>query len=107
MKRTAMMAALALATTGAMAQEAKVNIGISGWTGFAPLTLAAQAGIFKKNRGAATIQKKPPQTRPPALASGDVQGAATPPPTRLGWDAKRAGPPPSLHTSKSSGAPCM
>ena len=33
----------------ASAQETKVAIGISGWTGFAPLTLAKEAGIFKKN----------------------------------------------------------
>ena len=41
-------AALAFTVTAA-AQETKVAIGISGWTGFAPLTLAKEAGIFKKN----------------------------------------------------------
>ena len=29
------------------AQETPVAIGISGWTGFAPLTLAKEAGIFR------------------------------------------------------------
>ena len=41
-------AALAYAAA-AGAQDTKVAIGISGWTGFAPLTLAKEAGIFKKN----------------------------------------------------------
>ena len=39
----------ALAMGSAHAQETKVAVGISGWTGFAPLTLAKEAGIFKKN----------------------------------------------------------
>ena len=39
-------AAFAFATS-ALAQDTKVAIGISGWTGFAPLTLAKEAGIFK------------------------------------------------------------
>ena len=35
-----------LVSAPALAQDVKVGIGISGWTGFAPLTLANQAGIF-------------------------------------------------------------
>src|SRR2546428_137856 len=38
-----------LVSAPAVAQDVKVAIGISGWTGFAPLTLANQAGILKKN----------------------------------------------------------
>jgi hypothetical protein len=30
------------------AQDTKIVLGMSGWTGFAPLTLADKAGIFKK-----------------------------------------------------------
>ncbi|MEN9559420.1 MAG: transporter permease, partial [Pseudomonadota bacterium] len=50
MKHT--LAALSLAvcacfTTTALAQDTKVAVGLSGWTGFAPLTLAKEAGIFK------------------------------------------------------------
>ena len=41
-------AAFVLATPAA-AQDTKVALGISGWTGFAPLTLAKEAGIFKKH----------------------------------------------------------
>ena len=39
---------LAVATP-AQAQDTKIVLGMSGWTGFAPLTLADKAGIFKKN----------------------------------------------------------
>src|SRR5256885_16247439 len=88
MKRTAMMAALALATTGAAAQEAKVNIGISGWTGFAPLTLAAQAGIFKKHGIDATLKKIPQQTRQLAIPSGGVQCARATAGPRVPWKAQ-------------------
>ena len=40
--------ATATFTAAATAQDTKVAIGISGWTGFAPLTLAKEAGLFKK-----------------------------------------------------------
>ena len=43
----------------ALAQGTKVAIGISGWTGFAPLTLAKEAGIFAKNGLDVTIKKIP------------------------------------------------
>ena len=50
-KASVIAAALAalLAGSAAHAAETKVSIGISGWTGFAPLTLAKEAGIFKKH----------------------------------------------------------
>ncbi len=56
------LAVLALAVGSASAQETKVAIGISGWTGFAPLTLAKEAGIFKKNGLDVTIKKVPPRS---------------------------------------------
>ena len=62
---------------GTLAQETKVAIGISGWTGFAPLTLAKEAGIFKKNGLDVTIKKIPQKDRHLAIASGDIQCAAT------------------------------
>ncbi|MGL4495132.1 MAG: ABC transporter substrate-binding protein, partial [Beijerinckiaceae bacterium] len=62
MTRT-LLAALALTSAVALAGPAsaqtKVNIGISGWTGFAPLTLAKEAGIFAKNGLDVTIKKIP------------------------------------------------
>ena len=52
-----------LVSAPAVAQDVKVAIGISGWTGFAPLTLANQAGIFKKNGLDVTIKKIPQKDR--------------------------------------------
>ena len=46
-----------LVSAPALADNVKVAVGISGWTGFAPLTLANQAGIFKKNGLDVTIKK--------------------------------------------------
>jgi NitT/TauT family transport system substrate-binding protein len=75
---------LALAGTAA-AQETKVAIGISGWTGFAPLTLAKEAGIFKQHGLDVTIKKIPQASRHLALVSGDIQCAATTIETYLVW----------------------
>ena len=78
--------ALALAVP-ATAQETKVAIGISGWTGFAPLTLAKEAGIYKKNGLDVSIKKIPQKDRHLAIASGDVQCAATTVETYIVWNA--------------------
>ena len=43
-------AVLFAAATPAAAQETKVAIGMSGWTGFAPLTLAREAGHLQEER---------------------------------------------------------
>ncbi|KFC75404.1 putative ABC transporter (Substrate-binding protein) [Bosea sp. LC85] len=75
-----------LAATGAQAQT-KVSIGISGWTGFAPLVLAKEAGIFAKNGLDVTIKKIPQKDRHLAIASGDIQCAATTVETWIVWDA--------------------
>jgi NitT/TauT family transport system substrate-binding protein len=81
------VAALAVACAGlAQAQETKVSIAISGWTGFAPLVLAKEAGIFKKNGLDVTIRKIPQKDRHLALASGDVQCAATSTETWIVWN---------------------
>lgn len=55
----------------------KIVIGMSGWTGFAPLSLAANAGLFKKNGVDAEIRMVPQLERHLALASGAVQAVAT------------------------------
>ncbi|CAN5613153.1 ABC transporter substrate-binding protein [soil metagenome] len=80
-------AAAALGTTSAVAQDTKVNIGISGWTGFAPLTLAKEAGIYAKNGLDVSIKKIPQKDRHLAIASGDVQCAATTVETWIVWNA--------------------
>ena len=79
-------AALAFAAAAA-AQDTKVAIGISGWTGFAPLTLAKEAGIFKKNGLDVSIKKIPQKDRHLAIASGDIQCAATTVETYIVWNA--------------------
>lgn len=77
------VAALALTAFAAFAGSAfaqsgpKVVLGISGWTGFAPLTLADKAGIFKKNGADVEIRFIPPVQRSAALASGALNAAAT------------------------------
>ncbi len=80
-------AVAAFGATSAFAQDTKVNIGISGWTGFAPLTLAKEAGIFAKNGLDVTIKKIPQKDRHLAIASGDVQCAATTVETWIVWNA--------------------
>ena len=82
----ALVASLGFAAT-ATAQELKVTIGISGWTGFAPLTLAKEAGLFKKHGLDVTIKFIPQKDRHLAIASGDVQCAATTVETWIVWNA--------------------
>ena len=69
------------------AAQTKVAIGYSGWTGFAPLTLAKEAGIFKKNGLDVDLKKIPQKDRHLAIASGDVQCAATTVETWVVWNA--------------------
>ena len=107
MKRVLLASALGLALGSATAQDGKVNIGISGWTGFAPLTLAHQAGILKKNGVDATIKKIPQQTRHLAIASGDIQCAATTVETWLVWNANGVATRQIFQMDKSFGADGM
>ena len=66
--RSALAVAVCIAASpappSAAAQDTKVAIGISGWTGFAPLTLAKEAGIFKKN-GLDVVDQEDPAEGPP------------------------------------------
>jgi NitT/TauT family transport system substrate-binding protein len=71
----------------ANAQETKLALGMSGWTGFAPLTLADKAGIFKKHGLDVEIKMIPQKDRHLALASGGVQCAATTVETHVSWNA--------------------
>ena len=102
---TATIAALALA--GAHAQETKVAIGMSGWTGFAPLTLAKEAGIFKKNGLDVSIKKIPQKDRHLAIASGDIQCAATTVETWVAWNAAGVATTQIFQLDKSFGADGM
>lgn len=87
-KGTLAVVVLVLFASAAAAQQLpKVTIGSSGWTGFAPLSLAEKAGIYKKNGVDATIKFIPQKDRHLAIASGDVQCAATTVETFIVWNA--------------------
>src|SRR3981081_2018822 len=96
-----------LVSAPAIADDAKVGIGISGWTGFAPLTLANQAGIFKKNGLDVTIKKIPQKDRHLAVASGDIQCAATTVETWVVWNANGVATKQIFQLDKSYGADGM
>ncbi len=91
----------------AVAQETKVAIGMSGWTGFAPLTLAKEAGIFKKNGLDVSIKKIPQKDRHLAIASGDIQCAATTVETWIVWNAAGVATKQLFQLDKSYGADGM
>ncbi len=100
------VAAVALAFA-AQAQETKVAIGISGWTGFALLTLALQAGLFKKQGLDVSIKKIPQKDRHLAIASGDIQCAATTVETWVVWNANGVATTQIFQLDKSYGADGM
>jgi NitT/TauT family transport system substrate-binding protein len=91
----------------AQAQETKVAIGISGWTGFAPLTLAKEAGLFKKHGLDVSIKKIPQKDRHLAIASGDIQCAATTVETWVVWNANGVATTQIFQLDKSYGADGM
>lgn len=109
MKKTlvAIAATLIAAVLPAQAQETKVSIGISGWTGFAPLTLAKEAGLFKKHGLDVTIRKIPQKDRHLAIASGDIQCAATTVETWIVWNANGVATTQIFQLDKSYGADGM
>src|SRR4029078_13636586 len=109
MNKTLIVLAVAavVAATTAQAQETQVAIAISGWTGFAPLTLAKEAGLFKKHGLDVTIRKIPQKDRHLAIASGDVQCAATTVETWVVWNANGVATTQIFQLDKSYGADGM
>ncbi|MBK1661865.1 ABC transporter substrate-binding protein [Paracraurococcus ruber] len=63
----------------------KITIGMSGWTGFAPLTLAEQAGLFKANGVEVETKFVPQRERNLALASGALNCVVTTVDTMILW----------------------
>jgi NitT/TauT family transport system substrate-binding protein len=103
-----LVAAITLASClGAQAQQTSLNIGISGWTGFAPLTLAKEAGLFKKHGLDVSIKKIPQKDRHLAIASGDIQCAATTVETWIVWNANGVSTTQIFQLDKSYGADGM
>ena len=63
----------------------KITIGMSGWTGFAPLTLAEQAGLFKANGLEVETRFVPQRERNLALVSGALNCVVTTVDTMILW----------------------
>jgi NitT/TauT family transport system substrate-binding protein len=106
-KKTLAGGLLALCAAAATAQDTPVAIGISGWTGFAPLTLAKEAGLFKKHGLDVSIKKIPQKDRHLAIASGDIQCAATTVETWVVWNANGVATTQIFQLDKSYGADGM
>jgi NitT/TauT family transport system substrate-binding protein len=107
LKKTLVALAATLACAAPFAQETKVTVAISGWTGFAPLTLAKETGLFKKHGLDVTIKKIPQKDRHLAIASGDVQCAATTVETWIVWNANGVATTQIFQLDKSYGADGM
>ncbi|WGF87088.1 ABC transporter substrate-binding protein [Marinivivus vitaminiproducens] len=96
------------AAAPALAQEGTpVAIGLSGWTGFGPLTLASEAGLFEANGLDVTLRKIPQKDRHLAIASGDIQCAATTVETWIVWNAAGVATKQLFLTDRSHGADGM
>lgn len=107
MKKTLLALAFTTAALTTQAEDTKVAIGISGWTGFAPLTLANEAGLFKKQGLDVSIKKIPQKDRHLAIASGDIQCAATTVETWVVWNANGVATTQIFQLDKSYGADGM
>ena len=93
---------------GAPAQDLpRVTVAMSGWTGFAPLSLADKAGLFKKRGVDVAIKFIPQKDRHLAIASGDVQCAATTVETWIVWNANGVATKQVVQLDKSYGADGM
>jgi len=99
--------AVAAGCAGLADAQTRVVIGYSGWTGFAPLTLAKEAGIFRKNGLDVDLKKIPQKDRHLAIASGDVQCAATTVETWVVWNANGVATRQIFQMDKSYGADGM
>jgi NitT/TauT family transport system substrate-binding protein len=103
----AALVSLAAVTVTPAQDLPKVTIAMSGWTGFAPLSLAEKSGIFKKHGVDATIKFIPQKDRHLAIASGDVQCAATTVETWIVWNANGVATKQVVQLDKSYGADGM
>ena len=100
-------AALFAATASPPPRKPRSRSACPGWTGFAPLTLAKEAGIFKKNGLDVSLKKIPQKDRHLAIASGDVQCAATTVETWIVWNANGVATKQIFQMDKSYGADGM
>ena len=103
----ASLVVLAVAAVAPAQDLPKVTVAMSGWTGFAPLTLAEKTGIFKKHGADVTIKFIPQKDRHLAIASGDVPCAATTVETWIIWNANGVATKQVVQLDKSFGADGM
>jgi NitT/TauT family transport system substrate-binding protein len=103
----ALLASLAFVAVAPAQDLPKVTIAMSGWTGFAPLSLAEKAGLFKKRGVDVTIKFIPQKDRHLAIASGDVPCAATTVETWIVWNANGVATKQVVQLDKSYGADGM
>lgn len=103
----ALVSLVALAATTPAQDLPKVTVAMSGWTGFAPLSLAEKAGLFKKHGVDVTIKFIPQKDRHLAIASGDVACAATTVETWIVWNANGVATKQVAQLDKSYGADGM
>ena len=85
-------AALALSAPALLRAQAsgsgafpKISIGMSGWTGFAPLTLAEEAGLFRANGLDVETRFVPQRERNLALVAGALNCVVTTVDTMVLW----------------------
>ena len=95
-----LLASVAIPAAG----QTKLALGMSGWTGFAPLTLADKAGIFKKNGLEVDLKMIPQKDRHLALASGGIQCAASTVDSFVVWNANGVPVTQIFQMDKSHGA---
>ena len=76
-----------LAAPAALRAQAlpRITIGMSGWTGFAPLTLAEQAGLFRANGIEVETRFVPQRERNLALVGGALNCVVTTVDTMILW----------------------
>lgn len=104
--RSLLAAALVLLASVAIpaAAQTKLALGMSGWTGFAPLSLADKAGIFKKNGLEVDLKMIPQKDRHLVLASGGIQCAASTVDSFVVWNANGVPVTQIFQMDKSHGA---
>lgn len=105
----AMGVALPAATAGAEVQVAqasmpKIVLAMSGWTGFAPLSLAEKTGLFKNHGVDVEIKFVAQKERHLAMAAGSVQAIATTVDTHIAYTAAGVKLTQVLLLDKSNGA---
>jgi NitT/TauT family transport system substrate-binding protein len=99
--------AAALASLPAAAEDTRVAIGLTDWTGFGPLTLAREAGLFGRHGLDVSIRKMAHDDRHTALATGEIQCAATTVETWIVWNARGAVTTQIFQVDRSVGADGM